>query len=191
MPIIEIFDRFEYDNFINPDGSIKLFRLFDRDSGVYNIMNTYAESDELLLIVNCAEKLLGLPEFTLIAYSVSYDEWYFHPILVKSILRHIDSSLRKTLVASVVYKNILSSTKNICISFTGVRQSSLLTIVENIKKPKNIGGKEYKCEGILNVDDMFNDDLLMLECTKRILLQFFNDTCLLLNCLCDIICSYL
>jgi hypothetical protein len=117
--------------------------------------------------------------------------WFLHPILIKSVLRHIDKLLLRSDVITELYSSSWCS-------FHDVKSCSLLSIVEDIKMPTNIEIKseyipitqyKYECKCIYDPNDMFNDDHLMLECVKHISHPILLD--FLLDDLCKIICSYL
>jgi hypothetical protein len=150
-----------------------------------NIITSFVCDKEFLSIVNIARKICNLPMCNMAVYCYFSNDiwrcWYLHPILIKSVLRHIDELLDKCTIARIVYE--VGNDIDLDIILT----CSLLFIVENVEQPKIIkrsyGPSEYKCDGIKNRSDMFNDDHLVKEYINYVMIEF------LPQCLCDIICS--
>lgn len=184
-----------------------IFMDISRDINIKHIINTFIEDNEIFhTLMYTASKLLKIDKNDMVMYCYYHKlkyGWCAHPILMKSILRHIESLISKTMIATElgsVFKMI---------TFDQVKQCTLLSLVTNVPYPsliKNFNGKhmydhytneyeskmveqEYKCEGILNKKDVFNDDELIFECTKVITMQIL--IILLPRQICDIIESYI
>jgi hypothetical protein len=160
---------------------------------IQEIINAYITHNEQFEILMCmASKLLGIDKNDMVMwnYSKKGSGWMLHPILIKSALRHIELMISsKKILAGLIYgfKQIGINTINSC---------TLLSIVDKVSHPYYIEGKEYgflkkkeyKCAGILDKNDMFNDDILVHLCTKQIIAQTL--IILIPKCLGDIIILY-
>jgi hypothetical protein len=161
---------------------------------VDDIIHEFIEKNETFeTIMDVASKILKIKHDKIVMYRYTdkKNEWLLHPILVKSVLRHIDSLISsKTMIAKEIYIG------NTYIGINTIKHCTLTTIVENVGIPyimnKNSDGRylkqKFHCDGILNNNDMFNDDILISKCiqviTNQILITY------LPQCLCDIIRSY-
>jgi hypothetical protein len=194
MEVIKIFDRpYVRDTTAYTVGFIKIISIFHIKgvdiTKISHLIAKFMKSDIFPLLLRHAGRLINIRPECLIQYYISatddIDGWYVHPLLVKSFLRYINESIEKYIIARIIYKfekwYLLDAINN----------ASLLSIVEDVKKPDSIkidnSDKKYNCDTILNKNDMFDDDLLVLECTKHIVLEvlttfFFKD-------LCNIVCS--
>jgi hypothetical protein len=194
MSVIKIFDRNTIcQSICSKDGLLNivdLFRFSNIDlNNISNIVNSYICNDTFSSLVIIACEICKLPPSKIAVYYLFTKDinrcWFLHPILIKSILRHVDNLINKYTIVRIVYKPDTE------LDFFEVTSCSLLSIVENIAQPiiikysndPQIVEKKYNCEGILNKYDMFNDDHLIIEFIKRIMLEF------LPSCLCDMICS--
>jgi hypothetical protein len=199
MNPIKIFDMPHVYTYINYETElISVDSIFYDLNGKYwdaiqNIINIYIIHNETFeTIMSIASKLVGTAKNNMVVYDPSAigSGWRIHPILLKSVLRHIESVFPyKTMLANVIHS--IKPKKGIDI----IKSRSLLSIVSNVPYQTRIKynssderGKEYKCNGILNKNDMFNDDTLIRICTK----QITNEILILLiqRCLRDVIISY-
>jgi hypothetical protein len=191
MEQYKIFDRRDiFETILNDDGLILVKSIFDNEFEVMNLINEFIIGSEIFeTILLVASKILNIKKTDLVTYtSRKYIwGWYAHCILIKSILRHIENHMTKLRMTTQIYRNKKRYT------IDDIKNCTLTTIVENIKYcdinrtwPIEHDQK-FNCKGILNKDDMFNDDLLIFECTKYII----DRTQLFPKCLCYIVCSYL
>jgi hypothetical protein len=199
MNPIKIFDRESiHDSTDYNNGLIhacSIFQVID----VQNIIREFIENSEIFkIIVYTASKILNIHVNELVTFNIEGSRechgWLLHPILIKSILRHVESlTLRKL----QIIREINNKCKRIGIDVL-YNYPSLVSIVENVKYPCTIEHpryrgyahltKKYKCKGILNKDDMFDDDILISKCVIYISVETL--ILFLPQCLCDIICSY-
>jgi hypothetical protein len=197
MNPIKIFDmKYVYEYIDYETGLISVDSIFYVLSYKYwnaipDIIDTYVIYDETFeMVMNVASKLIGTAKNNIVMYDSSAlgSGWRIHPILVKSVLRHIESVFPyKTILANVIYSK--EPKKGI----DTIKSCSLLSIVSNVQYQTCIRGrgkdhKEYKCNGVSNKDDMFNDDILICKCVEQIIIK----TLMLLMplCICDIVVSY-
>jgi hypothetical protein len=191
---VKIFDREQvYKHIDYTNGLISVNSTFynSHDYNVDDIIDTYIFNDKTFEMIMCiASKLLNINKNNMVMWDYYITSWRVHPILMKSILRHIDTiTSDKRIIARMIYS---SGT----IGMDSIRSCSLLIIVDGVEYPKVIKHpysyyglkKEYKCDGILNNDDMFNDDVLIYECVKDIVISTLIE--LITKYLCDIIVSY-
>jgi hypothetical protein len=187
MNPVKIFAREDANNYIDENkGLIYVNDIFCKIE-VKNIINTFIEQDELFdTLISTASTLLNIDKNNLAMFDGEYGYghrtaigWYLHAILIKSILRYVERTIIiKSLIAREIYMNRM-------IGFDTVKQCTLLQIVDKIKcqdRPK------FKCTGILDKNDIFNDDILIHTCTIQITTQTL--IILIPRCLCDIIMSY-
>jgi hypothetical protein len=195
MQPVKIFDRIKVRDEIGFKwGSIWIHSIFSVIDAK-QIINEFIEQNNTfdMLLYN-ASRILNINRNKLIQYyynSNKYDGWSVHPILVKSILRHVENVItRKMVIINEIYN------LNGYIMYNDVKDAmktcTLLFIVDHVKYPNEIGGRKYECDGILDKNDMFNDDVLIYECIKQ------TTTCvlgvlgvLIPKCLYDIIISYI
>jgi hypothetical protein len=154
-------------------------------NNISDIVYSFICSDTFVLIVDIACKICNLPPNEIVVYYTFSESscrgWYLHPILIKSVLRHIDNLLNKSIIAQIVYESGHD------VNFYKVMSSSLLFIVNNIVLPTRIDAQtEYKCKSILNKTDMFNDDHLIMEYIKHTITETLT---FLPLCICDMIFS--
>jgi hypothetical protein len=187
--------------------SIFCFRTID-DIKLADVISRVIHSDVFKMILNIASRLLNMDKNELIVWndkpiSFGYSRpqgWMCHPSLVKSILRHIDNHLNKEQLADLIYWEFKRD-------INAIKSCTLLSIVNDVQYHNYIENKwynfretplspkvpllpeaetrEYKCDGILIKNDMFNDDMLIYEYIKEILIQVW-----IPKCLCDMIVSY-
>jgi hypothetical protein len=186
MDIISIFDK----NINFTTGSIPGLLCIDHifNITVHDIIEKIITGDIFFdLKLRMARKILDSNDIVIYICTKNDNQCglYFHPILIKTILMYIESSLSKSQIMQEMY----SHQNTVYVSIDSFRQLSLLHMVTNIKIPQNIRNKPYICPGILNNDDMFNDDILTTECEKYLLEQSLES--LIIKCLIDIICSYI
>jgi hypothetical protein len=172
--IIKIFDRknIEFANHVQEylKGGIFIGTIFNVIN-VKDIIETFIVTNDIFkLKVALASKLLNTDKLNLIGFNdpdnIYYSQWIVHPILIKSILTHVDESIiNRTDIAREIYK------KGHLRSFESIENCSLLSIVENVQMPLTVRGHNYVCNGILNKDDMFNDELLTDVCIKHLIDQ--------------------
>jgi hypothetical protein len=188
MNPVKIFAREDANNYIDEDKGLIYVNDIFRKIEVKNIINTFIEQDELFdTLISTASMLLNIDKNNLVMFDGEYGYgyrrtsigWYLHAILIKSILRYVERTIIiKSLIAREIYMVRM-------IGFDTVKQCTLLQIVDKIKcqdRPK------FKCAGILDKNDMFNDDILIHTCTIQIITQTL--ITLMPQCLCDIIMSY-
>jgi hypothetical protein len=130
-------------------------------------IETFITSDYLFdLIVSIAGRLLKIDKNNLVIFigePSKGSSWYVHPMLLKSILRYVESSIinESNIVREILGKGPFFVKKNHMIN------GSLLSIVKDIKcRALDKKDTKHKCNEIMNPYDIFNDDILMDECTK-------------------------
>jgi hypothetical protein len=189
--VVKLFDRpYVCDTVETRYGLILIKSIFnDKINEIDNILDSFIHTDIFKILLHVAT--INVKSYTcgyITNENKKFDGFYFHPLLVKSVLRFIDKSLS----INVIIKILTDYKSHIWIDMPDVINCSLVYIVNNVKKPINIinnkNSMEYKCEHIMDNNDMFNDDLLIVNCVKYII----NDTLYFLpQCLCDIICYFI
>jgi hypothetical protein len=187
--VSKIFDRTEL-RIINPQGStpgfIFIMSIF-RFIKVKDIVEKFVLTDDIFkLKITIANKLLNMKDNELISlnhHSYKYSDLIVHPILIKSILRHIDKIIiNKMNIAREIF--IIGKQY----PFDYITDCSLLSIVKNVKCPNTVHSVKYSCIGILNKNDMFDDEPLTNECIRYFLNLVLIE--LLPDCLIKIIQSF-
>jgi hypothetical protein len=157
-----------------------------------NIMNDFIEKNYFFkLIIDKACELLNIKKCKMLVFynntwinikrGIKSTGWHVHPILIKSILRHMDNVIAKSSAASIIYGRDRE------IDYDTVMNCSLLDIVDSIKY--NEYNLYFSPNRILNKSDMFNDDQLIAECLKHLLQQTL--FLIIPKCLLNIICEYI
>jgi hypothetical protein len=155
---------------------------------VNNIIELFITTDGTFkLVLNIASELLKININNLITFNnhnKNLSVWCIHPILIKSVLRHVDKLIvNKTDLVREIYNYSLAITFNVVIN------CSLLSIVENVKIPETVNNHPYNCNGILNKDDMFDDEPLINECTMYLAFPVLFEP--LPSCLIEIVQMYI
>jgi hypothetical protein len=156
----------------------KIFKHFTID------LNKFILEDETFNItMNIASELLKIKRDKLVLYNMSPGEggWFVHPLLLKSVLRYVDNTIGKLTIAKELHGQY------VLIGIDIIKHSSILSIAKNVKCRDKIQEKNFN--GLLNKNDVFNDDHLITKCTKYIASTILIS--IIPNCLIEIIFLYL
>jgi hypothetical protein len=192
MTPIKIFDIKNICNTMDTKifGLINVKHIFSSDQElITKIINNFIEGDTFKIVLHFIGKKYSVDSTLMAQYHHTkdslYEGWYLHPVLIKTVLRHIDHSISKTLIVKTIYE----SEKFITYGYT--MNQSLLSIVDKIKKPDTIKQRnkdeKYNCKEIDDMNDMFNDDKLYAACAQYII----DIMAILPKCLCDMVILYL
>jgi hypothetical protein len=170
----------KYSGFINIIGGNTI------DKKVTSVITDFILEDEIFkLKKSIATTLTVTDETVLYNYNsdIVHDGWYLHPILIKSLLRYLDTKLTK------IQKFKMARPINTIYNTDAINNCSLISMAEDVKLPSKLGDMSYRCNGILNEDDMFNDDHLIIECTKHLIKKSLD--AIIPKCLFGIIFEYI